>query len=325
MGRPVVLVVAWESFQPRTLALGDALGGESSHIRGGWPGRHPALLPLRYLADGVRMWRMLRRQRPTSLVVISPPVIAPLVGWLWSLAHGTELVIDCHTGAFNCWKWRWTVPIHRVLFRRARAVLVHTEDDQAKVRSWGVQPLLLPDDVPDQSQASVITRPDDRPRVVVAGSFQWDEPVEAALAAAAMLPEVEFRLTGDPARLSESVRRGAPSNAIFTGFLRYPEFLGELLTADVVAVFTTDPDIMNRAAFEAIGLGRPLVLSDLPKLRARFGQAALLCGNAPEEMAEAIRCAQRDHHDLAQRSATLQRRLRAQHETAIARLASLLA
>ena len=120
MGRPVVLVVAWESFQPRTLALGDALGGASSHIRGGWPGRHPALLPLRYLADGVRMWRMLRRQRPTSLVVISPPVIAPLVGWLWSLAHSTELVIDCHTGAFNCWKWRWTVPIHRVLFRRGQ-------------------------------------------------------------------------------------------------------------------------------------------------------------------------------------------------------------
>ncbi|TMG04107.1 MAG: glycosyltransferase family 4 protein [Chloroflexi bacterium] len=140
-----------------------------------------------------------------------------------------------------------------------------------------------------------------------------------------MLPEVEFRLTGDPARLSESVRRNAPPNAIFTGFLRYPEFLGELLSADVVAVFTTDPDIMNRAAFEAIGLGRPLVLSDLPKLRARFGQAALLCGNAPEEMAEAIRCAQRDHDDLAQRSTTLQRRLRAQHETAIARLASLLA
>ena len=42
---------------------------------------------------------------------------------------------------------------------------------------------------------------------------------------------------------------------------------------------------MNRAAFEAVGLGRPLVLTDFPGLRERFGEAALLSTNEPARMA----------------------------------------
>ena len=75
--------------------------------------------------------------------------------------------------------------------------------------------------------------------------------------------------------------------------------------------------------FEAAGVaGIHLEDQELPKRCGHLSGKQLV---KPEEMAEAIRCAQRDHADLAQRSTTLQRRLRAQHETAIARLASLLA
>ena len=44
-------------------------------------------------------------------------------------------------------------------------------------------------------------------------------------------------------------------------------------------MFSTDPRIMNRAAFEAVGLGRPLVLSNLPALKTRFASAAVFCDN----------------------------------------------
>jgi glycosyltransferase involved in cell wall biosynthesis len=158
---------------------------------------------------------------------------------------------------------------------------------------------------------------------VVAGSFDWNEPVAAALAAAALVPEMEVRLTGDVSRLPRSVRAGAPANVVFTGYLPYAQFLGELLTADVVAVFSTDPHIMNRAAFETVGLGRPLVLSDLPGLRARFGEGAVLCRNDAASMAEAIRLAQRDRDILAERSRALRRRLQAQRQAALAELQSM--
>ena len=319
-----LLVVAWERFQARTSVLGPALGGESVHIYGGWTRRHPAFLPLRYLVDAARMWRLLRRHHPEVLVVISPPIVAPAVGWLWCLIRSCKLVVDCHTPAFHGWKWGWTRPIHRLLFRRAAAVLLHTEGDESLVASWGVPALLLADDLPDRSQAAPPARRATAPSVVVAGSLDANEPVAAALAAAALLPDMEVRFTGDVARLADSTRSTSPANAILTGFLPYPEFLGELLAADVVAVFSTDPRIMNRAAFEAIGLGRALVLSDLPGLRARFGQAALFCPNEPAAMAQTIRQAQRDRLELIERASGLETRLRTQRETALTELRSMI-
>jgi hypothetical protein len=128
------------------------------------------------------------------------------------------------------------------------------------------------------------------------------------------------RLTGDPHRLPSEVRRSAPANAVFTGFLPYPEFLGELMAANVAAAFSTDPQIMNRAAFEAVGLGRPLVLSDLPALRDRFGEAALLAPNRPPEMAEALREALGRQRELAGRSAALAVELRDRRRAALDQL-----
>jgi glycosyltransferase involved in cell wall biosynthesis len=318
------LVIAWARFQPRTSALGPALGGESRHIDGGWPGRHLALLPLRYLANAIRMWGILRRHRPNVLVVVTPPVVAPVVGWLWCLTHRCGFVVDCHTAGFHWWKWRWTVPIHRLLFHRASAVLVHTKEDESMVRAWGFPGLLLPDDLPDPHAATVPLRSGSASRVTVAGSFDKDEPVEAALGAAALLPEVEVHFTGDVRRLPASFVSGAPKNAVFTGFLPYGPFLGELLGADVVAVFSTDPTAMNRAAFEAIGLSRPLVLSDVPGLRGRFQEAARFSANEPGPMADALRQALRDRVELVERSEALRGQLQAQRDAALAELKSLL-
>jgi glycosyltransferase involved in cell wall biosynthesis len=232
-------------------------------------------------------------------------------------------VIDCHTGAFHSWKWEWTTPMLRWICRRAAAALVHTEFDETLVRSWGAPVLLVPDDVPDPGQATP-SRQATRPCVVVAGSLDQNEPVAMTLAAAALLPEVDVRLTGDPQRVLATVQRAAPPNAVFTGWLDYSRFLGELVTANVVAVFSTDPYIMNRAAFEAVGLRRPLVLSDLEGLRARFGQGALFSPNEPEAMAATLRQALQQQEELARRSAQLRGHLVAQHQQAIARLKTVL-
>jgi glycosyltransferase involved in cell wall biosynthesis len=112
---------------------------------------------------------------------------------------------------------------------------------------------------------------------------------------------------------------------VLTGFLPYAQFLGELRAADVVAVFSTDRRIMNRSAFEAVGLGRPLVLSDLPGLRTRFGSGALFAINEPAAMAAAIRQALDEKEELAERSRVLGLRLRTQRDDAMAQLRVLLA
>src|SRR5258708_11881778 len=117
-----VVAVAWDNHQGRTQALATALGGRAWYLRS--RPAQKALLPLRYLVDGVRMWRLLLRRRPVVLIVITPPIVAPLVASCWCLTHRCTLVVDCHTGAFHSWKWRWFGPPPRPRFRPGGGALV---------------------------------------------------------------------------------------------------------------------------------------------------------------------------------------------------------
>jgi hypothetical protein len=273
----------------------------------------------RYLRSAVVTWRQLEQSRPGVVIVITPPVFAPLVAWAWCRRRERQLVIDFHTGALHSRRWGWAQPLHRFLARRAAAATLHTTEAADEVSGWGARALLLPDDVPDVPAS---TSSPERPvrRVVVAGSLDHREPVAAALEAAALTPDVEWRFTGDPEHVSRDVRARAPVNAVFTGWLAYDRFLDELAGADAVAAFSTDATIMNRAAFEAIGLERPLILSDLPGLRGRFSDAAVFCANDPASMAAAVRHALVERDRLVARSRDLKARLRQMHFDALAQL-----
>jgi len=323
MAENVLDAIAWTRFQPRTSALASALGGQARYLNDGLGGAHFAMRPLAYIVKAYQTWKLLSRDKPQTVLVITPPVFAPFVAWLWCALHKTPLVVDCHTGAFHSRKWAWARPLHRWLLRRVRVVLLHTEELEALVNAWGARALLVPDDLPSAAEANHEAR-GSKTRVVIAGSLDSNEPVETVVDAARLLPEVEFRFTGDPGVLPASLRAGAPANVVFTGYLAYPIFLGELRNADVVGVFSSDPRIMNRAAFEAVGLGRPLVLSDLPALRGRFASAALFSANDPAAIADAILLGLETRDELAGRSVSLQAQLRAQRDEALARLRSII-
>jgi glycosyltransferase involved in cell wall biosynthesis len=320
-GRLVAL--AWSAFQARTVAIARELGGETCFIAGRGLRGSRLQLPLRYLRDTVETWRYLRRNDPAVVVVITPPVFAPLTAWFWCRVHGRPLVIDCHTLALHSPKWSWALPLHRFLMRQSRVVLVHTTEAEREVGGWGVNVMVLPDELPDPALAFELAH-GSAPRVLIAGSLDWDEPVAAVIEAARLTPDMELRLTGDPARVATDIRRAAPTNVAFTGWLDYPTFLGEVRAADVVAAFTGQPGVMNRAAFEAIGLGKPLVLSDLPGMRERFGDAALFTANEPDSIAQSIKRAYDERDRLAGKSRRLQADLHAARSAALARLRTVL-
>lgn len=315
------VVLAWVDFQARSQALAEAMGGRVRFVTRSASMRRPYLLPLRYVVNAVETWRLLSRERPHTVIVITPPVFAPLVAWAWCRLNGARIAMDCHTAAFDH-KWAWTRPIHRWLAARMAAVMGHTDDAVSVMRAWTPTALLLPDDVPDGSAVNAglyprATHAPARGRVVIAGGLNAEEPVVESIEAARLLPDVEFLFTGDPDNVSADVVSGAPSNAIFTGWLQYPRFLAALANSDVVATFSVGPHMMNRAAFEAVGLGRALVLSDYPGLRSRFGDAAVYCPNDPAAMAAAIDCALRDRPRLEQLSEATGVRLQASRDAAL--------
>jgi hypothetical protein len=61
------------------------------------------------------------------------------------------------------------------------------------------------------------------------------------------------------------------------------------MASDAVICLTTADHTMQRGAYEAIYLGRPVITSNFEILRQAFSKGTVFVGNSPDEMAEGIR------------------------------------
>jgi glycosyltransferase involved in cell wall biosynthesis len=326
-GAADVVALAWVRFQPRTQALADDLGGMALFVDPGRRGASRARSILRHLNAALRTWRLLDQHRPAGVVTLPAPVLAPLVAWAWCTLRRRPLLIDCQpeddieSGAVA-----GLGPVQRFLLRRARAVLTHTPTDLVLVDRWRSHGVLLIDDLPQPVPAPAGRRRGlGSPDVAVAACLHPDEPYPVLLEAARLLPDVTFALTGDPARLPWEVLTWLPPNVSLAGIPPRPQLLDLFARAQVVAVLgcPADPSV-PRPAFEAVGLGRPVVLLDRPGVRATFGQAALVTPALPTSMARAIRYGLEDGEEAAARTRALGTQLRERRAHALGRLRHLL-
>jgi glycosyltransferase involved in cell wall biosynthesis len=113
-------------------------------------------------------------------------------------------------------------------------------------------------------------------RLLFVCTFAPDEPLTEVLEAAAELPTITFRITGDLRRCPAAARRAAPPNVEFVGYLRSDEYLSALVSADVVMTLTRRPESVQRSAHEAVDALRPLVLTNWPHVGELFPHAVLV-------------------------------------------------
>jgi glycosyltransferase involved in cell wall biosynthesis len=143
-------------------------------------------------------------------------------------------------------------------------------------------------------------------KLAVINTFSPDEPLEAVMAAAATLADVQFYITGDPIRAKRSVLESKPPNAHFTGFLPDHNYFGLLRAVDGIMVLTTDDHTMQRGACEAVSLGVPIITSDWPILRAYFHRGTVHVDNSPEGINRGVRRLQADRDRLLSEIGALQ-------------------
>lgn len=226
--------------------------------------------------------------RPKFVISMSPSPLTALPVWLYCCVSGASFVIDAHTGALLGPPWGRAPWLQLFFSRRARATLVTNEHLAGWIRRAGGRAVIVPD-VPTEQVASA--QPPTLPagfNVVYAASFGRDEPMAVVLAAARRLPEVRFHITGRPSGVSASLVGRAPANVRFTGFLSRGSYLALVSAADVVLAMTTRNHTMQRSGYEAIYLGKPVVISDWPVLRENFAGAAVFTKNDEVALVQAI-------------------------------------
>ncbi|MHB8078496.1 MAG: glycosyltransferase family protein [Candidatus Krumholzibacteriia bacterium] len=313
------LWLSWERHR-RSRELAHALGTQLCELQSDAPWAARAVL----LSS--RTAAKLLGSRPDLLVVQNPSIILATVACLFKPLLGYRLIVDRHSNFFEetlaapSFKFRIFHALSRYTVRRADLTIVTNDVLKDLLESWGGRGLVLPDKLP--------TLPLARPRapgreleVVFVCSHAFDEPVAAVIEAARLLgPEYRIHVTGDSRRSDPRLIRGAPANVTFTGFLDEAAYQSLLASSRAVLALTSLPNTLLCCAYEAVALGRPLVLSDQAALTAYFRKGTVATGHAPADIAAAVRRAVAEEARLREEVAELARELMADWENRFAAL-----
>jgi glycosyltransferase involved in cell wall biosynthesis len=253
---------------------------------------------LHYLLLAWRSWQALLKRRPSTLWLQLPqtPLLWLALLYRVSVDSRLRIVADCHNAMFQP---PWSrLPGGQAALLRADLVLVHNADmlDRALALGLPLARVRVLEDVPprrtgqppapqaDDTEAPVPALFAGRPRpwVVFAGSYGRDEPVAELLAAARLAGRGTIAVTG---RLSNARRNGhdlsaPPANVVLTDYLPVAEFDRLLALCDLVLAFTRFDGIQLSVCNEALGFGKPLVMSATPLLQRLFGGAAVAVDSA---------------------------------------------
>lgn len=285
---PRVTYISWAESCSRSDHTARELGGTSHMIYARRFGSKASTILVKYAAQWLETARVLRREQPDAIFVMTPPLFAALPAFFYARRKGKRLVLDAHSAAFLHPRWRHFQGLQRALCRRAATTLVHNEYMAALVRDAGGHATLVPDVPIEFADRERFPRPRNF-TVAVVCSFNYDEPLREIFDAAATLPDVQFFITGNPRHLDPALAKSLPPNVKLTGFLSTPAYGGLLTDADAVMTLTTRDHTMLRGAYEAIYQGTPVIVSHWQILRDAFPHGAVHVDNTPTGIAAGIR------------------------------------
>jgi glycosyltransferase involved in cell wall biosynthesis len=244
----------------------------------------------RWIDQAVMTFSLLRRRKPDILFVPSPSLALSVLAVLIRRLFGYFLVVDAHNEGVRPFHRRGALVrwLTRRVLSGADATIVTNTALAKDVTDAGGRPLVLPDSLPEPPAIRIerdVT--ETSPHVVVIATFWGDEPIAAMMEAAATMPEVRFAFTGDTRKFAGKDEQ-LPANVRLTGFLPDAAYWQLLAQAVVVCDLTLKSDCLVCGAYEALAVGKPMVLSDNPPTREIFGPAAVLTGSTPEEIAKAL-------------------------------------
>lgn len=277
------VVIAWMPVSQRSTTIADRLGFDLVLVaRSGF--RRPWTAPLAYPISAARTIRAIVRLRPRAAIIAVPPFVAPLVAMPFLAALRAPFAIDVHSGAVLDRRWRWALGIIGAIGRRSVGAVVTIASLEGPLRERGVETMVIPDPLPRLAPVpdTPLSKAAGRPVVVAICGWGSDEPIEE-LVASATGRAWQLVLTGQPRRTFDP-----PPNVTLAGFLDHEDYVARLAAADAIVVLTERDDTLLSGAWEAIALGRPLVVSGTAALRSTFGEGVVYVGGDAESIGGGI-------------------------------------
>ena len=292
-----ITFITWYPSCRRSDALAANLGG-ASHLIHYMKFKQPLYAPLKYIAQTIATWWRLWKEKPEIVLVASPPVFAVLAVWLYCLTHSRcRYIVDAHTGVFDDRRWIWLLRLSRYLSRDAVATIVTNSHLQNKVHGWQAKAIVI-GDVPVEFPEVEPLELGAGNHLAVINTFSQDEPLEEVLRAAEKLSDIHMHITGNLKHSRTHLPKSIPDNVRFTGWLSDQDYAALLKSVDVVICLTTHDHTMQRGAYEAMVLEKPLITSDWNVLRETFYRGTIHVDNTAEEIVSAVRQAMKNQTEM---------------------------
>jgi glycosyltransferase involved in cell wall biosynthesis len=255
---------------------------------------------------------VLTTTKPAVLFVQNPSIILALTAVVWGRVRRRPVIIDAHNAGLTPLEGRSALMMSAAAFaaRHASLTIVSNAALMPIVDSYGGRPFVLPDPIPELPTGVSPDHRADTRRVLFICTYASDEPYAAVVQAArAFVGAAEIYITGRLKAEHDELRRSAPPNVIFTGFVPEGRFVGLLHAADVVMDLTTRDNCLVCGAYEGVAAGKPLILSDSRATREYFSRGVVYTDNTPESIERCLREALAERDRLADEIAQLRTRL----------------
>ncbi|MCL1469339.1 glycosyltransferase [Argonema antarcticum] len=271
------LFVAW-TFMRRPESMQPHFNYELTFITFAFNKRYLRLLE--YIIKAAKTLLLFVQKHPDVIWVQIAPTPLLYTAHLYKALFNRQVIIiaDCHNSMFRA---PWIkFPGALSLLNRCELVLPHNELVKEQAIELGVKSdrLCILETRPALLNPVNIEIKDNFPHpwILFACSFNADEPIEVVLAAASLIPDITFIVTGKTAR-AEGMHdlSNAPPNLKLVGFLPKSEFDMLLCCTDAVLGLTTLEGVQLSVANEAVGTGKPMILSETKILKKLFYKGAV--------------------------------------------------
>ncbi|MBI5667928.1 MAG: hypothetical protein HZC41_07950 [Chloroflexi bacterium] len=294
-----ILTIVWAPHEGRTAMFARQLNAPLHNIHY-LLYKRPYVAPFKYIAQALKTWWVLARQRPRYVYVTNPPVFATMCVFAFCKLTGTRFIMDTHPPALYSRKWGWSVPLQRLMARFAYVNVVDQNRFKTLFESWGARAVVLQNPPKNPPFTAVTDMSSGFFDITVVNTFAADEPLDIILQAAKQLPDVRFFVLGNKQMAPPDALISAPKNVIFTDYLLGDAYWSRLANSRAVMVLTTYPYSLLGGAQDGVALRKPLILSNQPALTEYFTKGTVFIENTVEGIITGVQTLQAREDTLKQ-------------------------
>ena len=297
-----IVFISWAPYCSRSDNIAREFNGKSYMVYYDFLGSNYITILLKYLLQTIKSLQILFIERPDLVFVMAPPIFACIPVFLYCKFFKKSYIVDAHTAAFLHKRWENKKRLNSFFIKRALRSCVTNEFLADIVKELGGDYIILTD-VPikfpiykhEKKHQNKLCK-----IVTLINTFADDEPLEDFLSAAEKFNDINFYVTGKINSSEKHYIKSLKWNISFTDFLSDYDYGKLLYDSDLVCVFTKRNHTMLRGAYEAIYLGKPIVISDWDILKKNFPIGAVLVDNTVKGITAGIKEALANLNELSQ-------------------------